>query len=42
MSKLSICDRANFKSFIKVLRAYGLDQQKSRNIKGLENYKSKT
>jgi hypothetical protein len=35
MLKLPICERTNLKSFIKVLRAYGLDQQRSNNIEGL-------
>jgi len=35
MSKLPICERTNLKSFINVLRAYGLDQHKSNNIEGL-------
>jgi hypothetical protein len=41
MSKLPICERVSIKSFIKVLRAYGLDQQRPSNIEGLKNFKSK-
>jgi hypothetical protein len=39
MSKLPICEKVNFKSFIKVLKAYGLDQQRPSNIEGFKNSK---
>jgi len=32
MSKLPNCERDNLKSFINILRAYGLNQQKENNI----------
>jgi hypothetical protein len=37
MLELPICEKTYFKSFIKVLRTYGLDQHRLSNIKGLEN-----
>jgi hypothetical protein len=42
MSKLPNCERDSLKSFISILRAYGLDQQKESNIGVVENSKSKT
>ncbi len=42
MLKLLICERTNFKSFIKVFKAYGLDQQRPNNIKGLKNSRLET
>jgi hypothetical protein len=42
MSKLPSCERNSFKSFINILRAYKLDQQRSSNIERVENCRSKT
>jgi hypothetical protein len=42
MSKLPICEKVNLKSFIEVLKAYGLDQQRPSNIEGLKNSKVET
>jgi hypothetical protein len=42
MSKLSSCERNSFKSFINILKANRLDQQKSNNIERVENCRSKT
>jgi hypothetical protein len=42
MVKLLICEKRSFKSFIKVLKAYGLHQQRPSNTKGLQNSRLKT
>jgi hypothetical protein len=42
MLKLLICEKTSFKPFIKVLKAYGLHQQKPSNTKGLKNFRLKT
>jgi hypothetical protein len=42
MLKLLICEKMNFKSFIKVLKTYGLHQQRPSNTKGLKNSRLKT
>jgi len=41
MLKLLICEKMNFKSFIKVLNAYGIHQQRPINTKGLKNSRLK-
>jgi len=42
MSELPNCERDSLKSFINILRAYGLDQQWENNIKVVESSISKT
>jgi UDP-3-O-acyl-N-acetylglucosamine deacetylase len=42
MLELPICEKTSLKSFIKVLRTYGLDQQRPSNIKRLKNSRLKT
>jgi hypothetical protein len=41
MSKLPNCEKDSLKSFINILRAYGLDQQRESNIGVVENSRSK-
>jgi UDP-3-O-acyl-N-acetylglucosamine deacetylase len=41
MSELPSSD-GSLKSFIRILRAYGLDQSQANNKVGLENHRSKT
>jgi hypothetical protein len=41
MSKLPNCERDSLKSFIHILRAYGLDYQRESNIGVVENSRSK-
>jgi hypothetical protein len=41
MSKLPSCERNIFKSFINILKAYRLDQQRSSNIEKVENVDKK-
>jgi hypothetical protein len=42
MSKLSNCERDSLKSFINILKAYALDQQRESNIGVVESFRSKT
>jgi hypothetical protein len=42
MSKLSNCERESLKSFINILKTYGLDQQRESNIGVVENFRLKT
>jgi hypothetical protein len=42
MIEFPICEKASLKSFIKVLRTYGLNQQRPSNIEGLDNSRWKT
>jgi hypothetical protein len=42
MLQLLICEKTNFKPFIKVLKAYGLHQQRPSNTKGLKNSRLET
>jgi hypothetical protein len=42
MLELLICEKTSFKSFIKVLKAYGLHQHRPNNTKGLKNSRLKT
>ncbi len=41
MLELLICEKRNFKSFIKVLKAYGLHQHRPSNTKRLKNSRLK-
>jgi hypothetical protein len=40
MSKLPNCEKDSLKSFINILRAYGLDQQRESNIGVVKNSRS--
>jgi hypothetical protein len=42
MSKLPNCERNSLKSFINILKAYGLDQQREKNIGVIESFKLET
>ncbi len=42
MLKIPNCEKDKLKSFINVLRAYGLDQQNESNIGVTKSFKSKT
>jgi hypothetical protein len=42
MSELSNCERNSLKSFINILKAYGLDQQRESNIVVVESFRLKT
>jgi len=42
MLELLICEKTSFQSFIKVLKAYGLHQQRPSNTKGLNNSRLET
>jgi hypothetical protein len=42
MLEFLICEKTNFKSFIKVLKAYGLHQQRPSKTKALRNFRLKT
>jgi hypothetical protein len=42
MLELPSCERNSFKSFINILRTYGLDHQRSSNIERVESCRSKT
>ncbi len=42
MWKLPICERTNLKSFIKVLKTYGLNQKMPTNKKGVTNSRLET
>jgi hypothetical protein len=42
MSKFPNCEKDSLKSFINILKAYGLNQQKESNIGVVESFRSKT
>jgi hypothetical protein len=42
MSKLPNCERDSLKSFINILKAYGLDRQRENNIGIVKSSRSKT
>jgi hypothetical protein len=42
MLELPNCERNSLKSFINILRAYGLDQQQESNIRVVKSSRSKT
>jgi hypothetical protein len=42
MSKLPNCEKYSLKSFINILKAYGLDQQKESNIRVIKSFRLKT